>query len=624
MKNLTVLFAFIVCTANLFAQKKTFHTVLGGTGDDISTSADRTEDNGYVMAGSIKPLGATATQAMVVKLNEKLEIEWQKTYDAQNSGFNENSFGGVIQTKTEGYILTGSSSVSTGSASYISIIKLNKDGSFKWSSYINMGVAASSNSLLQTADKGFLIAGNMQSGGTSGSDIFIAKFDKSGNLAWGKKIGTALNANDSVESVIETTDGGFVLTGNTQQGLTKILILKLDKDGNFLWLNTYEDPLAVNNARAHSAVATMSNNIFVTGTIFSNDFNGNAFLSMKLNQDGSLINSKLSGKNKKSIEPLKVVEDRSGNLVIMGKTWSTVKYEDSQRPYFLKLDSSINQNIIYSRKHNSKELYATLNLSRRKRGNYFVTAPTDKNTYGLNDFGLHTVFTDGTTACIPYKDLPLSTIDWAPKITSSGIIQSSLALGSFSLVENASTYAEVNILCAMPGNNKLMSFTALSTNTVNNLQWTTDEESEVSNFTVERSADGKNFKPLATLNNTNNYTDLQPLAGINYYRLNIPQADGSVDYSEIKTLTNSRTFNASVLTNPVADNNLKLTVTSIKPAQVQIAIINTQGKTMLAQKINVAGTMQNKTFNISALANGIYFIKITGDKEQLTLKFVKQ
>ncbi len=308
----------------------------------------------------------------------------------------------------------------------------------------------------------------------------------------------------------------------------------------------------------------------------------------------------------------------------MGKTWSTVKYEDSQRPYFLKLDSSANQNILYSKKHNSKELYATLTLSPRKRGNYFVTAPTDKKTYGLSDFGLHTIFTDGTTACIPSKDLPLSTIDWAPKITSSGISESNLVLGSFSLVENASTYAEVNILCAMPGNNKLMSFTASSTNAVNNLRWAVDEESEVSNFTVERSADGKNFKPLATLSNINNYIDLQPLAGINYYRLSIPQTDGSVDYSEIKTITNRRTFNASVLTNPVADNNLKLTVTSIKPAQVQIAIINMQGKTMLSQKINVAGTMQNKIFNISALPNGIYFIKITGNKEQLTLKFVKQ
>ncbi len=334
MKNLTVLFSFIVCSANLFAQKKTFHTVLGGTGDDISTSADRTEDNGYVMAGSIKPLGATATQAMVVKLNEKLEIEWQKTYDAQNSGFNENSFGGVIQTKTEGYILTGSSSVSVGSASYISIIKLNKDGSFKWSNYMNMGVAANSNSLLQTADKGFLIAGNMQSGGTSGSDIFIAKFDKSGNLAWGKTIGTALNANDSVESVIETTDSGFVLTGNTQQGLTKIQVLKLDKDGNFLWMNTYEDPLAVNNARAHCSVATKANKIFVTGSIFSNDFNGNAFLSMKLNQDGSLINSKLSGKNKQSIEPLKVVQDGLAIWLLWAKHGQQLNTKIHNAPIF--------------------------------------------------------------------------------------------------------------------------------------------------------------------------------------------------------------------------------------------------------------------------------------------------
>ena len=187
MKTLTAFFVLLVCAIHLPAQKKTFHTVVGNSGDDISTSADLTEDRGYIVAGSIKPEGSIASQAMVIKLNENLEIEWQKTYDAQNSGFNENSFGGVIQTKTEGYILTGSSSVSAGSPSYVSIIKLNKDGSYKWSSYINMNAPASTNNLLETVDKGFLIAGNVQSGDTSASDMFVAKFDKSGGLVWGKK-----------------------------------------------------------------------------------------------------------------------------------------------------------------------------------------------------------------------------------------------------------------------------------------------------------------------------------------------------------------------------------------------------------------------------------------------------
>ena len=433
-----------------------------------------------------------------------------------------------------------------------------------------------------------------------------------------------MNANDSLESVIETADSGFIITGSTRQTLSKILVLKLDKDGNFLWMNTYEDPLAVNDARAHASVITQANQIFVTGTIFTNDFNGNAFMSLRLKQDGSFVSSKLSGKNKQSIEPLKVEADRYGNLVIMGKSWATVKYDNSQRPYFLKLDSSLNENVIYSRKHNSKELYSTLNLSHRKKGNYFVTGPTDKKTFGLNDFGLHTVFSDGTTSCISYKDLPLTTISWSPKITSSVISESNLALSSFSLVENTSTYAVVNILCAMGGNGKFMPLTAYETDGINNLAWINDEENESANYIVERSIDGKNFTAIASLNNTGNYKDLQPFAGTNYYRLSVKQDDGSTEYSEIKAITNTHTLTASILTNPVTNNNLNISIASTKSIQAEIAIINMQGKIMIAQKTNVAATAQNKNINISGLPNGIYFIKITGSKEQVNLKFVKQ
>ena len=61
----------------------------------------------------------------------------------------------------------------------------------------------------------------------------------------------------------------------------------------------------------------------------------------------------------------------------------------------------------------------------------------------------------------------------------------------------------------------------------------------------ERSADGRSFKtlhdPTATATRCLqdfNYTDVTPLAGINYYRLKTVTLDGKVKYSTIVVLLN--------------------------------------------------------------------------------------
>ncbi|MEP7319242.1 MAG: T9SS type A sorting domain-containing protein [Panacibacter sp.] len=625
MKNISSILVLLILVHISYAQKKTFHTVLGSTGDDIATSADVTDDNGFIMAGIIKPYDSVdKTQALVVKLDELLKIQWQKTYDAQNSGYNYNTFGAVLQTKNGGYVLTGTSSVDARSAAFISIIKLNKDGNFQWSNFFKMGVPAASKLVLQTHDDGFVIAGNIKNSDTSGSDIFLAKFDKNGVLMWGKRVGSSLNAEDSIESMVQTQDSGLVITGNTYRGISKIFVLKLDKNGGILWLNTYEDESPVYTAVARTTVATKNNQIFISGSLFSEYFLGNTFVAMKLNQDGTLANGKLFGRSKQGIEPFKTKEDKFGNLVTMGRAWKTRDFENTQRPFFLKIDSTVNANIIYSKKHNSTELYSTLNIGKRKKSNYFVTGTTDKRSFGGNDFGLHTIFTNGTTGCITSKDLILETIPWNPKITASEKTQSDITTGSFALVEKVSTYAQVHILCATSNDTTAITFNARAISGSNMLQWVTDdEETNSKDFVIERSTDGIHFKQLAVMH-SGNYNDVKPLAGINYYRISFTQADGSNGYSDIKSLIPNAEFSTAVITNPVTSGNLALSISNVKTAILQLTIMNTEGKIMVNQKINVTAGIQNKMLDISALAGGMYFIKLTTNTKQVTLKFVKQ
>jgi hypothetical protein len=92
-------------------------------------------------------------------------------------------------------------------------------------------------SLIQTSDGGYAIAGYIGSFYTSRDyflDFYVVKLNANGNLQWTKTIG-AKNRYSSKPSLIQTSDGGYAIAGDTKSfgaGETDICIVKLDKNGN--------------------------------------------------------------------------------------------------------------------------------------------------------------------------------------------------------------------------------------------------------------------------------------------------------------------------------------------------------------------------------------------------------
>ena len=56
---------------------------------------------------------------------------------------------------------------------------------------------------------------------------------------WARAYGTTLN--DNANSIQQTSDGGYIITGFTTLtgGNIELLVLKLDSTGNILWQKTY-------------------------------------------------------------------------------------------------------------------------------------------------------------------------------------------------------------------------------------------------------------------------------------------------------------------------------------------------------------------------------------------------
>jgi hypothetical protein len=171
----------------------------------------------------------------------------------------------------------------------------------------------------------------------------------------------------------------------------------------------------------------------------------------------------------------------------------------------------------------------------------------------------------------------------------------------------------------------LTSFQAGMENKTVLLSWATTNEQASTSFEVQKSSDSLVFETIhqengkgMSLSADYSWTDVNPLRGKSFYRLKI-SLNGIVSYSDVIILVNiEKSFSISRIY--LAGKNSKLVINlTLKKNQVLIlTIINTSGAIVRKQSYNTATPSTNIPVDISSLAFGTYYIRITaanGDQE---------
>ena len=151
---------------------------------------------------------------------------------------------------------------------------------------------------------------------------------------------------------------------------------------------------------------------------------------------------------------------------------------------------------------------------------------------------------------------------------------------------------------------------------------------------LERSGDAQNYTAInsitadaARCNQPFDYTDIQPLNGMNYYRLKIIDADGKITFSNSIALINgSKGFALmNIAPNPVTGNSFKLNTASATKTKMQLVISDMQGRMLNRQTIPLIAGFNSIDINVSTLSPGTYNIYgITADEKSGLIRFVKQ
>jgi hypothetical protein len=189
---------------------KVWDKTFGGTAGDEAYDVQQTSDNGYILAGRTGSYGAGNGNFWLVKTDSKGNEQWNRTFSGTGPGEAES----VQQTSDGGYILAGRTDSCSDRGFDFWLVKTDSNGNKTWDKTYGGTGRDTAYSVQQTSDRGYILAGATYSygaGGSDFSDVWLVKTDSNGNKAWDKTFGGT--ARDEAYDVQQTSDGGYILAG---------------------------------------------------------------------------------------------------------------------------------------------------------------------------------------------------------------------------------------------------------------------------------------------------------------------------------------------------------------------------------------------------------------------------
>ena len=180
-------------------------------------------------------------------------------------------------------------------------------------------VEQSAKDVIPTSDGGYLLVGETRTANPGDSDVYILKTNNLGVEQWHKQYGGANP--DYPNNITLTEDGNFMIVGYTASygaGSNDVWLLKIDNSGNLIWSKTYG---GVGDDEGKEIIPTSDGNYVIVGrTNYTSGPNFDGFLK-KINPSGNEIWTKYYGGS--AYETLRSVKQCSdGGFILLGQSFT--------------------------------------------------------------------------------------------------------------------------------------------------------------------------------------------------------------------------------------------------------------------------------------------------------------
>ena len=289
----------------------------GSSYDDGRAVALDSAGNIYV-AGSTKSFGAGAADVLLLKYSPLCVLLWQRTWGGSSTDIGS----GVAVDSSGNIYVTGSTRSFNATVLHnqnVFLLKFNSTGNLQWQTTWGGNTLDNFALGISTDSSGNVyLTGSTASFGAGGLDVFLLKFNSTGNLQWQRTWGGT--GSDEGFAVAVDSPNRIYVTGSTRSfgaGLRDVFLLQLNSTGGLQWQRTWGGSL---NETGRGVAVDSSGNVYVTGSTDSGSSIYNAFL-LRFDSGGSLVWQRTWGGTTFD-EGRGVAVDSSGNIYLTGITLS--------------------------------------------------------------------------------------------------------------------------------------------------------------------------------------------------------------------------------------------------------------------------------------------------------------
>ncbi|MCP4633305.1 MAG: T9SS type A sorting domain-containing protein [candidate division Zixibacteria bacterium] len=366
-----ILFTINVATAAAAPGDTLWTRTYGGTSSDVAYSVQQTTDGGYIAAGLTGSLGDDF-DFYLIKTDISGDTLWTRTY----GGTYKVAFS-VQQTTDGGYIIVGYNySFSTSEHDYY-LMKTDASGDTLWTRTYGGDSDDYAQSVQQTTDGGYIVAGHTESFGAGSSDYYLLKTDASGDTLWTRTYGGT--SYEYAYSVQQTTDGGYIVTGHTESfgAGGDFYLIKTDDFGDTLWTRTYG---GTNSEWAYSVQQTTDGGYIVTGSTGSFGAGNADFYLVKTDAFGDTVWTQTYGGTSSDCAR-SVQQTTDGGYIIAGHTHSFGAGADD----FYLIRTNAFGDTLWTRTYGGTSSDIAFSVQQTIDGGYIVAGDTRSFGTGISD-----------------------------------------------------------------------------------------------------------------------------------------------------------------------------------------------------------------------------------------------